>query len=822
MASIRNLSGAPSFGGSTLDNNGGSRGRRTRPQTADGLSSSMLPSRAFSQLGSSGSTQESRPLRRSVGMMPSFGGSQHHVAGEVIGSSSFNSHQSFSWRPRFHADASDTISLSPRPPLSILTPQSGRMSGMSGMRRLRSSTWDAGAGRLSPVTRVVNKSNSLDNYADSPSSASAGSARSNGSDPEGVTSNETTRFGFDDDADLFDSESDSEIEETKTYEIDDAYAIDDTYVIQDTNDIETKPELNLSHSAGTGQESDVDNDSQKSGATETKGIYRSSSHSTAKSESGKGVTFSENIAEYEERKESRPSMCAKLPAFTNWDDGSEGSEGTSLESPSPTRRNSHAHTHFHRQHSEPSRLTKLGEALNPFGDLSWSLIGSCIVRTAPCFWCSKKFGISATDREILLRLNILCVFFCVAQICVGVSLFLTKFIAVVEDPDDANQVSETDEDLALITFDLWSLEFFIYCLSIINLVLLIASMRSQRAIREVNLVGSVRFMWVLFWMHPLQIFFMIGLFDYFGVNMVKIKHWWDDPSMNFMRELFCANNTAHTKCIVPILGGADYKSENEWCQESYNATDCEEIRNDAQSNAFLTSRTFFLANAIWALVLALIMWVTLCVLQAIITLPIVQRSKESNIPMWLIVPIVGSFAIGYLLNYSRSSVTEEIEEVYFMAIAYLVSAGLFSLAALVGFFLKCYTVLNGRQRRIKQGVVITFIATLVLTLFSLGTVFITSLIYSVAIFDLPFGSYQKIACIIDFSGSCTGCLDNPTQEESILMCPEWTEDQVQGVLRTIMKQSATLAAIFLVYALIALRYGFLLLQYVSRYQIEYV
>ena len=43
-------------------------------------------------------------------------------------------------------------------------------------------------------------------------------------------------------------------------------------------------------------------------------------------------------------------------------------------------------------------------------------------------------------------------------------------------------------------------------------VLLIASMLAQRAIRDVNLVGSVRYMWVLLWLLPIQIFCTIGLF----------------------------------------------------------------------------------------------------------------------------------------------------------------------------------------------------------------------------------------------------------------------------------------------------------------------
>lgn len=72
--------------------------------------------------------------------------------------------------------------------------------------------------------------------------------------------------------------------------------------------------------------------------------------------------------------------------------------------------------------------------------------------------------------------------------------------------------------------------------------------------------------------------------------------------------------------------------------------------------------------------------------------------------------------------------------------------------------------------------------------------------------------------MLDTGGSCTGCESNNPKE----VCPEWSEGDVSRVLQTIMKQSATVAAIFLVYALITLRYGFLLLKHVSSYQIDYV
>lgn len=161
---------------------------------------------------------------------------------------------------------------------------------------------------------------------------------------------------------------------------------------------------------------------------------------------------------------------------------------------------------------------------------------------------------------------------------------------------------------------------------------------------------------------------------------------------------------------------------------------------------------------------------------------------------------------------------ETNNDLYWMGLTYFISGAAFAMAALVGYFLKFYSVLNRRQKKCKQGVVIFFIVTTVVTIFSVASIFTTSLIYSLNIVELSLETYHSTACMLDFGGSCTGCdSSNPVE-----VCPEWTESDVELVLKTIMKQSATVAAIFLVYSLITLRYGFVLFSHVSSYHIEYV
>lgn len=64
---------------------------------------------------------------------------------------------------------------------------------------------------------------------------------------------------------------------------------------------------------------------------------------------------------------------------------------------------------------------------------------------------------------------------------------------------------------------------------------------------------------------------------------------------------------------------------------------------------------------------------------------------------------------------ATSTVTDSFQDLYMIGIAYLVTGGAFALAALMGISLKLYTVLNKRQKKCKQGLVVVFIVTIVVT-----------------------------------------------------------------------------------------------------------
>ena len=102
----------------------------------------------------------------------------------------------------------------------------------------------------------------------------------------------------------------------------------------------------------------------------------------------------------------------------------------------------------------------------------------------------------------------------------------------------------------------------------------------------------------------------------------------------------------------------------------------------------------------------------------------------------------------------------------------------------------------------------------------LATIFVASIMFSGNLLLAPIGESERgeVACFVDRGVSCTNC-------DALIprnRCPEWTLEEVTKILQTQLKQSATLAAIFFLYAVSVLRFGFVLRRHLAMYQIDYV
>jgi hypothetical protein len=159
-------------------------------------------------------------------------------------------------------------------------------------------------------------------------------------------------------------------------------------------------------------------------------------------------------------------------------------------------------------------------------------------------------------------------------------------------------------------------------------------------------------------------------------------------------------------------------------------------------------------------------------------------------------------------------------QVWWIGVVYIIIGGLFAFAALLGWGLSVFAILNNRDKRNKSLLALLFILIMLLTVFAVSTLFIVSIVFSTNIASIPLKDSERgqFACAIDSGSSCTNC----GNDEGLRECPEWSTEDVMAVVRTSLKLSATVAAIFWVYAVGALRFGILLRRHILMYQIAYV
>jgi hypothetical protein len=147
---------------------------------------------------------------------------------------------------------------------------------------------------------------------------------------------------------------------------------------------------------------------------------------------------------------------------------------------------------------------------------SLTQMSNFIVHVAPCFWCSSNnIRGSSTDRAVLTRLTILALFFTSVQLFAG--LWLACLLLFLDDEPGA---------LRGFAPHLWNLNGAAFAVGILGFVLIITCFCTIRVIKVVDLVGAIRYLWVLLWLFPFELFFNISLFDYHQVTGVWIRHWY--------------------------------------------------------------------------------------------------------------------------------------------------------------------------------------------------------------------------------------------------------------------------------------------------------
>ena len=448
------------------------------------------------------------------------------------------------------------------------------------------------------------------------------------------------------------------------------------------------------------------------------------------------------------------------------------------------------------------------------GAPSLNQISRFLVNILPCFWFCSRTAMGATsDRAVLARLNILCLFMTSVQL--AMSMWLTFTLLILDDGAGLFRGFAPH---------FWNCNGATFSIGILAFILMLTCSFTIRVIKEVDFVRAIRCLWIVLWILPFEIFFNISLYDYYNVTEVWIRHWWLDDNMSWFRFFFCEKGTENNTCLVPIDGGAGYKSEAAWCMAFYESTECTQVRDAAQAWMQRFMLTFYTGLAGWSSVFLGLLMLMVHSLQHIITKPMVQKSRESNVPAWLFLPTLTNTMVGGVLHFSPSSLLSESSssgnESSWIGVAYLVVAGLFFAALLTGWFVSAFTIRNHGDKQTKAVAVVAMIFMMATNVAILAAVFFSSVLHASSLLNSPIAESERgvVACRVDRGASCTMCDEMYAGDR----CPEWTLDEVTQIMQTQLKQTAALAAIFVLYAISVLRFGITLRKHLALYQIDYV
>ena len=125
-------------------------------------------------------------------------------------------------------------------------------------------------------------------------------------------------------------------------------------------------------------------------------------------------------------------------------------------------------------------------------------ISTIVVTRAPCFIC---WGFrQPTDRTILSRLNVLVVFVTAIQIASAVFLASVSWNNFDEHALDdlSDEEKKAQATRGPVLFYVWTTNVYIYFTGMLAFINFISALLTIRVIRNVNLVGAIRYLWGTF------------------------------------------------------------------------------------------------------------------------------------------------------------------------------------------------------------------------------------------------------------------------------------------------------------------------------------
>jgi len=243
-----------------------------------------------------------------------------------------------------------------------------------------------------------------------------------------------------------------------------------------------------------------------------------------------------------------------------------------------------------------------------------TVVAAFLAKYAPCFWCSSEsLSLTTTNQAILLRLNSLTAFFALVQLASASFLCFVLFNDNLLDRE-ARYVLRGQAGEVVNTPNLWSVNGTILFSGGLAVCTFIGMLSSRRHLRDIDVPGSLRLMWVMLWVLPIELYLFVSMFDYHKVSEVWVKHWWSALATAWFRARSCEAGTYNTLCVVPIRGLPIYRSENDWCLFYYNSTACTSIRNSAQIKTIRFCYWFYTANGVVGILVFLLVRAVVCIM----------------------------------------------------------------------------------------------------------------------------------------------------------------------------------------------------------------
>jgi len=346
-------------------------------------------------------------------------------------------------------------------------------------------------------------------------------------------------------------------------------------------------------------------------------------------------------------------------------------------------------------------------------------------------------------------------------------------------------------------------------LAVVGVALSITCAVGIRGAQLVSLDLLLFYFWgIAVFLAPLLLLTIIS-FDFYTYIDVYFHHHWEEDSFSAIRNIFCEDGTADTKCVSPILGGPNYDNVTEWCWTKYASTDCQDIRDTAVAKGMDWGQKLTIVEAsVGVLNLCEIIF-SLYLCFQIIKADTITTSMSEVINFLFVIPIAACVGLAiYLWWMGYANLTYSWLSEFFIALA---------AAQLVVVPVGIYA---GAKKNMNM--MIGYIVCLVIIISGMTVAGTACMLFSVVLpdeFEPSEGDAADIACLRDLAGCCC-CNDGLSTGED--MCPEWTSEEIIQLTVLDLKIAGIVAFLCLVYLFGAITVASFIMDNLRNYKMEYV